>query len=200
MGGFGHIHTIIYHTIWIHHRVGIIRLTLLEIIHFLFLLVVVKVVWVLGSPIFMPRKLIVGLMVLILNHLRIGIVQPWSITKNTDPLICHIGGRRINSVIMVILEVVLVLVPPISPPRDFILVQTGMMRDSIHIWVIAQHSLWYHLGLGVIQLNMPTFINSVFLMVMLEVLLVLGAPTPPPRKCFYFWVGKSKSFFLTNIS
>ena len=72
-------------------------------------------------------------MLVILCQIIVGIIHTLSLPHNTAPILNNIGGGSINLVLLVMAEVLLVLVPPISPPRDFILVQTGMMRDSIHI-------------------------------------------------------------------
>ena len=65
MGFFGYIIFIINYPIWCHHLVGIIQLLLMMVLHLVFLLAMVKLVWVLGPPTFPPRNFIVALMVVI---------------------------------------------------------------------------------------------------------------------------------------
>ena len=60
----------------------------------------------------------------------------------------------INLVFIVMVAVVLVLVPPTSPPRKFILEQTVMMGGFGHLRVIIQHITWHHHSVRIIQLNM----------------------------------------------
>ena len=49
-------------------------LMLMVFIRFLLLMVMVMVVWFLGKPTFIPKNMISGLMVVILCHLRVGII------------------------------------------------------------------------------------------------------------------------------
>ena len=81
---------------------------------------------------------------------------------------------------MVMVEVVLVLLKPTYPHRKFILSQTGMMVGLFRIRIIAQHPLWCHLGVRIIQLVIIIVIHSVFLLFVVEVVLFLGPPTVPP--------------------
>ena len=101
-------------------------------------------------------------------------------SKNTDPLINFIIGGRIHLAPMVMVEVVLVLLKPTYPHRKFILSQTGMMVVLFRIRIIAQHPLWCHLGVRIIQLVIIIVIHSVFLLFVVEVVLFLGPPTVPP--------------------
>ena len=111
-----------------------------------------KVVWVLGPPTLPPKKLIVGLMVVIFCHLWVGIIQLWSIPIRSSPFICCILVFRINLAVLVMVYVVLVLIQTTSPPQMLILEQTSMMRGSSRISVIAQHSPWHYLWVGIVQL------------------------------------------------
>ena len=70
-----HIRVIAQDPQCIHHSVSIIELILMVIIHLVLQLVMVKVVWVLVPPTLPSRKLIVGLMVVILCHVLVGIIQ-----------------------------------------------------------------------------------------------------------------------------
>ena len=54
---------------------GIINLVLMVVLKLMFLLVTVNVVWVLVSPTFTTKIFIVGLMVVILCHLRVVIIH-----------------------------------------------------------------------------------------------------------------------------
>ena len=62
---FGHLIVITYNPSWRQHLLGIIQIILQVILHLMFQMVIVKVVWVLGSPNFPPIKMIVCLMVII---------------------------------------------------------------------------------------------------------------------------------------
>ena len=73
---FCHVSVIAQHPPRRHYGVLITHLMLVLVINFTLLMVMVKLVWVLGPPIFLPRNMIVGLMVMILCHLRVGIIHP----------------------------------------------------------------------------------------------------------------------------
>ena len=62
------------------------------ILHFVLDMVKVKVVWVLGPPTLSPRNLDSGFMMVILCHLRVGILYPLVIHTNTGPIIHKILG------------------------------------------------------------------------------------------------------------
>ena len=57
----------------------------------------------------------------------------WSIWKKKGYLLHHIGIWRIIIIVLVMVEVVLSLGPPTSPPIKFILAETGMMGGLFHI-------------------------------------------------------------------
>ena len=63
MSIFGHFIFITYNPLWLHHLLGIIKILLQVILHLMFHLVIINVVWVLVSPNFHPIKIIFGLMV-----------------------------------------------------------------------------------------------------------------------------------------
>ena len=63
VGGFRYLIVRAHHKPWRYLGVGIMQLFLWVVIKFVFLLEMVKVVWVLGPPTLIPRNLIVVLMV-----------------------------------------------------------------------------------------------------------------------------------------
>ena len=65
MGIFGHLIVITYNLSWLHNLLGVIQISLQVVIHLMFQLVILKVVWVLGSPSCPTIKIIVGLIVVI---------------------------------------------------------------------------------------------------------------------------------------
>ena len=65
MGGFFHLIIIRQNLLWCNIGGGIIHLVILVVLNLVLLLVMVKVIWVLGPPTSPPRKLIVGLMMVI---------------------------------------------------------------------------------------------------------------------------------------
>ena len=71
---FGHPRVNTMNHTWIYLVLGIIKLVMMVVLHSLLLLEMVKVVWVLVSPTFPPKKLIVVLMVVILCHLWVGTI------------------------------------------------------------------------------------------------------------------------------
>ena len=62
------------------------------------------------------QKLIVVLMVVILCHIRVGIICPSVIHKNTGPIIYHILAGSIIVFLLIMVEVLLFLGNPTSPP------------------------------------------------------------------------------------
>ena len=70
-------------------------------------------------------------------HLVVGIIQSLFIQRNTDHLIHYLRGGKILLVFMVMVEVVLVLVPPTSPPRKSILAETGIVWGLGRLRVIS---------------------------------------------------------------
>ena len=87
----------------------------------------------------------------------------------------------INVLLLVVIEVVLVPGPPISPPKKLILSQTGIMGGFIHIRAIVHHPRWCHNSLYIIQLVMMVVIHLLFHMVMVKVVWVLGPPKCSPQ-------------------
>ena len=87
----------------------------------------------------------------------------------------------INLVLIVMIEVVLVLGTPISPPKKFILAQTGIMGDFIHISIIVNHPLWCHNSVRIIQLVIMVVLYLVFHMAMVKLVWVLESPKISPK-------------------
>ena len=73
---FDHTRITGQHPPWYNIGVGIIHLVLLVVLNLLFILVVVKVAWVLGLPNFPPRNFIFGFMVVFFCHIRVVIIHP----------------------------------------------------------------------------------------------------------------------------
>ena len=65
---------------------------------------------------FLPRKLIVGLMVEILCHLGVLIIYTLVTPTKIGPIIKYTGDGRTNLVLLVMVGVVLVFRQPTSPP------------------------------------------------------------------------------------
>ena len=76
MGALFHLRVIVHHPQWCHHPVRNIQLVIWVVLHLMLVLVMVKVVWDLGPPTLPNRKLIVGMMVVILCDLRVGNIHP----------------------------------------------------------------------------------------------------------------------------
>ena len=169
MGGFGHLGVIVQRPPWFHIVVGIIQLVILVVIHKFLLLVMVKVVCFLVPSTFPPRNMIVGLMVVILCHLRVLIINPRAIPKNKLPLISYLLVGMINLSLLVMVVLVSVLVQPTSTPIRFILSHTAIMWGFVHLGVIAQYSPCSNLAVGIIQLVIMLVIRLVFLLVMVKV-------------------------------
>ena len=121
-------------------------------------------------------------MVVILYHIRLVIIHPLVVLTKAGPIIRHLGLVRINVLLLVMVELVLVIVPTTSPNIKLILAHTGMMGGFGHISVISNHPLWCQIVLRIIQLVLLLVIHLVLLMVMFQVILVLGPPTYHPRK------------------
>ena len=98
-------------------------------------MVMVKLVWVLVTPPIYPRKLIVGLMVVILCHLIVDIIHPLVIPKIKSyySLSMRRHGIFITSGYV---YVVLVIVPHNYPLRTFISVHIGIMWGFSHLSII----------------------------------------------------------------
>ena len=94
----------------------------------------------------------------------------------------HIRGGKINSVLLVIMEVVLVLVPTIYSPRKLISVQKVMMGIFGRLIVITYNTLWRHHLLGVIQIILQVILHLMFQLVIIKVVWVLELPNFPPIK------------------
>ena len=127
MGVFVHFSIIVEHPPWIYLGVGIIKLLIMVVIRLVLLMVMVEVVWILVTPTFIPKKLIFGLMVIVLRHLRVRIINQWVIQTKTGPLFYYIWKWSINLALLVMLEVLLVLGITTSPPRKLILEETGIV-------------------------------------------------------------------------
>ena len=108
--------------------VRIIQLVLLVVLHLVLMPVMVKVVWILGTPTLPTKNWIVGLMVVILCHLWVGIIQQWAIPTNLGNIINHLWVGRINLSLIVMEETMLELIKPTSPPKHLILTDIEMMR------------------------------------------------------------------------
>ena len=89
--------------------------------HLVLHMVIVKVVWVLGPVTSIHVKIVVGLVVVILCHIRLGIIQQWSIQKDTGILINYLRRESIILVLLVIVGVVFVLGQPTYTPRKLIM-------------------------------------------------------------------------------
>ena len=87
----------------------------------------------------------------------------------------------INVLLLVMIEAVLVLGPPIYPPKKLILDQTRIMGGFIHLSVIVHHTTCFHNSLYIIQLVMMVVINLLFHMVMVKVVWVVGPPKCSPK-------------------
>ena len=76
------------------------------------------------------------------------------------------------------------------------LAERSMMRGHAYLVAIAQHSLWCHILVHIIMLNLPMYSHSVLMIDMVESVLVLGPPTSSPRVLFYILVDMVKSQFI----
>ena len=65
----------------------------------------VKLVWDLVQPTSPPKNLILGFVVVILCHIKVGHIHPWVIHTDTDPIVRHILVGRIIVLLLVIVEV-----------------------------------------------------------------------------------------------
>ena len=83
-------------------------------------------------------------------------------------------------VLLVIVELVWFLVPPTSPPRKCILVQTRVMVDFGDSVIIARYTPLHHLGLRVMKFVLLMPLCSLVLFVMVEVVCFLAPPTSTP--------------------
>ena len=136
-GGLVHLRVIVHQPQWRHYLVRNIQLVLWVVLHFMLVLVMVKVVWDLGTPTLPTRKLIVGLVVAIFFYLRVGNIHPWFIHTKNVPILHHILWGIIILLMMVMVEVLLVLGKPTSTPKNIILAETGMMRIFKNLSVIT---------------------------------------------------------------
>ena len=93
---------------------------ILVVLNLVLMTVMVEVVWVLAPPNFNPRKLIVGLMVEILCHIRVGIIHPRVIETNTGPLLHYICVGSTILVLLMMVEVVLVIRKNTFTPINYI--------------------------------------------------------------------------------
>ena len=148
MGGFIHISVIVHHPLRCHNSVWIIQLVLILVLHLVFHMVMLKMVWVLGPPKCSPKNMIFGLMVVVLCHIWVGIIQPWSITTNTDTIIYYIIKGRINFSLLVMVEVVFVEKQHTSTP-----LRVNLFRDRNYWGLIIKgdiccipHIFWCTIG------------------------------------------------------
>ena len=103
-----------------------IKIMLMVIFHLVLVMEMVNVVWVLGPPTLHPKMLIVVLIILILWLFIVCIIHTWIVHTHTGPIIHRIWGGRIIMFLLVMVEVVLFLLPPTSPPKTIIFSETGM--------------------------------------------------------------------------
>ena len=107
MGSFGHLIVISNQPHFFHPGVRIIHLMLLVFPHLMLLPVGVRVVWFIGPPTSTSIKFIVGLIMVILCHIRLVIIHPWAIPTKTGPMIHYLWVGMIILVFLVMVEVVL---------------------------------------------------------------------------------------------
>ena len=69
----------------------------------------------------------------ILCHLKVRVIHPRVIHKNTGNIICNILGGRIIIVLMAMVDMVLVLGTSPFTPRKVILEDTGIMEGFRHL-------------------------------------------------------------------
>ena len=100
----------------------------------------------------------------------------------------HILDGRILLLLMVIVEVVLIQVNSITPPKKIILTDTGMMWGLVNIRISAQHPPCRFLLVGIILLVLLVVLHLVLLLVMVKLVLVPGLPIFPPRNFVVFLV------------
>ena len=136
----------------------------------------VNVVWILGQSKLSSIKMVV-------------IIHPWVIQTETGPIINYIWKVMINLVLLVMVDVVLVLWPPTSPPRKLVLVETGMMRSLSNLSTILQNPQWNNHVLGKIQLILMVIINLVLHLVMAQVVWILGSTNIPPINIIFGLMG-----------
>ena len=207
MGIFGHLIVIAYNPSWRHQLLGVIQIILQVIIRLMFQLVIVKVAWVLLSPTLPPIKTIVGLIVVIFVSSKSRDYLAMFHPKNTSNIIHYLWDDMINVVLLVMIEVVLVLVLYIYPPRKLILTHTGIMGGFIHNSVIVHHHQWCHNSVCIIQLVLMVVLNLVFQIVMVKVVWVLGTPKFSPKNMIvglmvvvlcHIWVGIIQPWSITT--
>ena len=76
MEDFGHSSVISQHPPCNHCRLGFIQLIIMLVLHLVFHMLMIKVVWFIGPPTFPPINFIVGLVVLIFCCVRVVIIFP----------------------------------------------------------------------------------------------------------------------------
>ena len=76
MGDLFHPRVVLHYPQWCHHPLRNFKLVIWVVLHLMLVLMMVKVVWDLGPPTLPPRKLIAGLMVVILCDLRVDNIHP----------------------------------------------------------------------------------------------------------------------------
>ena len=83
---------------------------------------------------------------------------------------------------LVLVDIVLVLGQPTSPPNMISLVETGMTGGVRNIITRAKNPPSCYLGVGVIHIMLLVIINLVLKLVMVKLVWDLGPPTLPPIK------------------
>ena len=76
MSGLVHLRISAQYPTWFYLVVKIIHLMIPMVLYLVLVLVMVKAVWVLGPPTLTSKTNIFGFMVLILCHMRVGIIHP----------------------------------------------------------------------------------------------------------------------------
>ena len=82
----------------------------------------------------------------------------------------------INIILLVVVEVMLILGPPIYPPIKLIFSQTGIMGFFIHLRVIVQHPPWLHDSVRVVNLVFLVVLHLSLQLVMVKVVCLV-----PPK-------------------
>ena len=180
MGGFVHLSVITYNPPRCYLEVVIIPLVLLMVICLVFLMVMIKLVWVLGPPTLPPKNFIVALIVVIYCRQVVGEIHPRVIHTNKGPIIYQILVWRSRMVLLVMVEVVLVLGPPTYPPKIlfFRYRHYGGFQTLQHECTSSPKLLF---RIRIILLVIMMVLSFVLVMVMEKVLWVLEPPTLLPN-------------------
>ena len=97
----------------------------------------------------------------------------------------HILDSRILLLLMVIVEVVLIQVNSITPPKKIILTDTGMMWGLVNIRISAQHPPCRFLLVGIILLVLLVVLHLVLVMEMVKFVWFLIPCTLPPKQFIF---------------